>query len=198
MNGLEKINARIRQESQTQAEAILAEARQKCEAIKERWEAEAQQVYETRLNAGKQAIRAEADSADRIARLESKKELLQLKQDMVSEGFDKARDAISALPAQQYCAFLAKLAANAASGGETVILNEKDRAALGEQVVKAANEALEKAGKPAGLTLGETAGDFAGGLILRRGSVETNCTTELLVELCREDMAAKLAGILFD
>ena len=196
MNGLEKINARIRQESQTQAEAILAEAQQKCEAIKERWEAEARQVYEARLSAGRKAIRAEADSADRIARLESKKELLRLKQDMVSASFDKARDAISALPAEQYRAFLVRLAANAAAGGETVILNEKDRAAHGAQVVDAANAALQKAGKPAGLTLAGTAGDFAGGLILRRGSIETNCTTELLVE--RGDMAAKLAGVLFD
>ena len=198
MNGLEKINERIRQESQTQAETILAEARQQCEAIKARWEAEAKQVYETRMSAGRQDIQEQAASLERIARLESKKELLQLKQDLVSAGFDKARDAISALPAQQYCAFLAKLAANAAAGGEAVILNQKDRAAHGAQVVKAANEALQKAGKPAGLTLAEDTGAFSGGLILRRGSVETNCTTELLVELCRGDMAAKLAGILFD
>lgn len=198
MRGTEKIITHIQADAKAQADSILQKAQQQCDEIRTRWETEANQVYETRLNAGKQAIRAEADSADRIARLESKKELLQLKQDMVSEGFDKARDAISALPAQQYCAFLAKLAANAASGGETVILNERDRAALGEQVVKAANEALQKAGKPAGLTLAEDTGDFSGGLILRRGSVETNCTTELLVELCRGDMAAKLAGILFD
>ena len=41
-------------------------------------------------------------------------------------------------------------------------------------------------------------GSFAGGLVMRRGNVEANCTAELLVELCRADMAAELAGVLFE
>ena len=40
-------------------------------------------------------------------------------------------------------------------------------------------------------------GDFKGGLILRRGNIEVNCTAELLVELCRGDMASELAQVLF-
>ena len=48
------------------------------------------------------------------------------------------------------------------------------------------------------LTLAADAGNFAGGLILRRGNIEVNCTVELLVELCRADMSAQLAGVLFD
>ena len=41
-------------------------------------------------------------------------------------------------------------------------------------------------------------GSFAGGLVMRRGNVEANCTAELLIELCRADMAAELAGVLFE
>ena len=39
---------------------------------------------------------------------------------------------------------------------------------------------------------------FAGGLILRRGSVAANCTAELLVELQRSGMASEIAKVLFD
>ena len=48
------------------------------------------------------------------------------------------------------------------------------------------------------LTLSDSCGDFKGGLILRRGSIEANCTAELLVDLCRGDLSAQLARVLFD
>ena len=75
----------------------------------------------------------------------------------------------------------------------TAIRHARDRKAVGAKVVKAANEKL-KNGK---LTLSDETGDFLGGLILRRGNIEANCTAELLVELCRGDMAAELAKVLF-
>ena len=98
------------------------------------------------------------------------------------------------LPKAEYVSFLAKLAAKAAvSGDEEIILNARDKAAVGADVVSAAN-ALVANGK---LKLSDDTGSFAGGLILRRGSVEANCTVELLVELCRSDMSSELAKVLF-
>ena len=98
------------------------------------------------------------------------------------------------LPEAQYVAFLAKLAAKASvTGDEEIVLNARDCKAIGDKLVKAANEKL-KGGK---LKLSSETGDFKGGLILRRGSIEANCTAELLVDLCRDEMAAELAGVLF-
>ena len=68
-----------------------------------------------------------------------------------------------------------------------------DAAAFAAVVEKA--NALLPAGK---LSLSAATGDFAGGLILKRGSIEANCTIELLVELCRGDMSAQLAKVLFE
>ena len=48
------------------------------------------------------------------------------------------------------------------------------------------------------LTLSASTGDFDGGLILRRGNIEVNCTSSLLVELCRGEMSAAIAGVLFE
>ena len=64
--------------------------------------------------------------------------------------------------------------------------------------LSAANEKLAAAGRKAELKISPAEGSFAGGLLLRRGSIETNCTAELLVELLRGDMSAELAGVLFD
>ena len=99
------------------------------------------------------------------------------------------------LPEEQYVDFLAALAAKASvTGEEEILLNARDRAAVGGKVVEAANARLS-GGK---LTLAEDCGEFAGGLILRRGNVEANCTAELLVELCRGEMSSELAGMLFE
>ena len=131
---------------------------------------------------------------DRIARMEAKKGVLALKQQMVGEAFDKAFDMLVSMPEAEYTTFLAKLAAKAsATGDEEVVLNARDRAAVGEKVVSAAN-ALIPNGK---LTLSADTGAFAGGLILRRGSVEANCTVELLIELARGEMSSDIAKVLF-
>ncbi|MBS1420107.1 MAG: hypothetical protein HP001_07755 [Oscillospiraceae bacterium] len=195
MKGTEKIIAHIQADAKAQADAILAQAEQQCASIREDYEKKASAAYGDKIRAGVKECQDKVDSIERIAQMEAKKAVLALKQEMVSASFDKARDMIVGLPKEQYAAFLAKLAAQAAvTGDEEVLLNGRDRDTVGPAAVKAANETLG-AGR---LTLAADAGNFAGGLILRRGNIEVNCTVELLVELCRADMSAQLAGVLFD
>ena len=195
MKGTEKIIAHIQADAKAQADAILAQAEQQCASIREDYEKKASAAYGDKIRAGVKECQDKVDSIERIAQMEAKKAVLALKQEMVSASFDKARDMIVGLPKEQYAAFLAKLAAQAAvTGDEEVLLNGRDRDTVGPAAVKAANETLG-AGR---LTLAADAGNVAGGLILRRGNIEVNCTVELLVELCRADMSAQLAGVLFD
>ena len=194
MKGTEKIIAHIQADAKSQADAILAEAEKQCEAIRADYDKKAAQVYAEKVRTGTKACQDQVDSVQRIARMEAKKALLSVKQEMVAKSFEQAQELLTSLPEEQYVAFLAKLAARASvSGDEEIVLNERDREAVGEAVVKAAN-ALLKGGK---LSLSERTGSFAGGLILSRGNVEANCTAELLVELCRGEMSAEIADMLF-
>ena len=194
MKGTEKIIAHIGADAKTQADAILAQAEARCAEIREGYEQQAKQAYAERIRAGVKANQDRLDSMERLAKMEGRKAILALKQDMVAESFDRACDQLVNLPAAEYGAFLAKLAVKASvTHDEEVVLNARDRKALGDKVIEAANKALG-GGK---LTLSKETGDFKGGLILRRGSIEANCTAELLVDLCREEMAAELAGVLF-
>lgn len=198
MKGSEKIIEHIRSDAQAQADAILARAEEQCAAIRADYDAKAGESYHARLRAGVKACEDRVDSMDRIARMEAKKGVLALKQEMVSESFALAQKKLTELPEAEYTALLARLAADAAvTGGEELLLNARDRAAVGEAVVKAANALLKEQGKTAALKLAKGEGDFAGGLILRRGSIEVNCTAELLVELQRGAMASELAEVLF-
>ncbi len=194
MKGTEKIIAHIQADAKSQADAILAEAEKQCEAIRADYDKKAAQVYAEKVRTGTKACQDQVDSVQRIARMEAKKALLSVKQEMVAKSFEQAQELLTSLPEEQYVAFLAKLAARASvSGDEEIVLNERDREAVGEAVVKAAN-ALLKGGK---LSLSERTGSFAGGLILSRGNVEANCTAELLVELCRGEMSVEIADMLF-
>ena len=194
MKGTEKIIAHIQADAKSQADAVLAAAEKQCDAIRADYDKKAAQVYAEKVRTGTKACQDQVDSVQRIARMEAKKTLLSVKQEMVAKSFEKAQELLTSLPEEQYVAFLAKLAARASvTGDEDIVLNAKDRAAVGEAVVKAANARLE-GGK---LRLSERTGTFAGGLILSRGNVEANCTVELLVELCRGEMSVEIADMLF-
>ncbi|MBO5497681.1 MAG: V-type ATP synthase subunit E [Oscillospiraceae bacterium] len=194
MKGTEKIIAHIQADAEAQADAILAQAEQNCASIHAAWDQKAKDAYAEKIRVGVKANQDRLDSMERLAKMEGRKAVLGVKQDLVAESFDRAAELLVNLPEEQYVALLAKLAAEASvTGEEEIVLNERDRAAVGQKVVDAANEKLS-GGK---LTLSADTGDFKGGLILRRGSIEANCTAELLVELRREDMAAELAKVLF-
>ena len=199
MKGTEKIIAHIQADAKAQADAILAQSELQCAEIRKRYEAQAKERYGEKIRQGVKACQDSIDSVERINQMEAKKSILALKQEMVSKSFDKACTMLTALPEEQYVALLGKLAAQAAvTGDEEIVLNARDKAAVGDAVVKAANAKLEARGVKAGLSLADTEGSFAGGLILHRGNIEVNCTAELLVELCREEMSATLAGVLFE
>ncbi len=194
MKGTEKIIAHIKADADAQVNAILAQAEQQCAGIRGDFDKQAAALYAERLRAGVKETQDKVDGEARIARMEGRKELLAAKQELVSRSFRKAQEQIVSLPEEQYVAFLAKLAAQASvTGEEKIVLNARDRKTIGEKLVKAANARL----KNGRLTLAEETGDFAGGLILRRGSIEANCTVELLVELSRSELSAQVAEILF-
>ena len=195
MKGTEKIIAHIRADADAQTAAIRAQSEQQCAGVRDGYDKQAQELYREKIRAGVAECQDMADSAARLGQMETKKAILALKQDMVSKSFELARKKITQLPQEQYVEFLAKTAANASvTGDEEMLFNAKDRDSVGALVVAAANEKLS-GGK---LTLASDAGSFDGGFILRRGNVEVNCTVELLVELCRADMSAQIAGVLFD
>ena len=193
MKGTEKIIAHIEADAQGQADAILNEARDQCAAIQKAYEEKAAYLYSDRIREGVKLCQEQEDSALRITRMEARKSVLSVKQEMVEKSFDLATQMIISLPDEKYVAFLADLVKKAGpDGDEEIILNAADRTRIGDALIKAVNDDGAK------MKLADETRDMKGGLILRRGSIETNCSVELLVELCRGELSAKLADVLFD
>ena len=84
------------------------------------------------------------------------------------------------------------------NGTEELVLNASDKAELGKAVCKTANEKLAAAGKLGKLTLSEDTADISGGVIVRFGGIETNCSIDALVRQQRNALATEVAQVLFE
>ena len=204
MNGIEKITGQIDADVQKEIDAALDQARAQAQEIEARYASQAEAQAEAIRRKGEQDAALRQERLVDVAKLEARKTLLAAKQDMVGQAFDLALKKLLELPDQEYIALLAKLAVAASrTGREQVIFSQKDRSRYGKQAVTMANDMLAKKAGPraaesAGmLTLAEESRPIAGGLILRDGRVETNCSFEVLIHLQRDALSAEVARTLF-
>ncbi len=198
MKGIEKITAHIEADAKAEAQAILDAADAKVRETEAQYNQKAQDEYWAKIKAGTRDCEDRVQRMNRLAAMESKKAILATKQEMVKKAFDKAQEMIISLPADKYTAFLARLASESASTGEEeVIFNERDKNSCGAEVVKAANARLAEKGVKAGLKMSDETVAIQGGLILRQGGIEVNCTVETLVDMCRGEMSSQLAEVMF-
>ena len=195
MKGIEKITARIENDGRAETSQMLKEAEDKAAAVLAEYKAKAEAETAAAVEAGKAAAQRQAERLESAAHMEAKKQFLAAKQACLDEAFQKAQKKLLALPDDKYAELLAKMAVKASTTGkEEVLLNQKDRERVGEQVVAKANELLRRQGK---LTLAEDTRPMEGGLTLRSGSVEINCAFETELRVLRENMASEIAAILF-
>ena len=194
MNGLDKIIARMEADTRAECDALAANAAENAAAILRDYQAQADAA------ARDSAQRAEAQAAEHLEHLNGSSQLarrqrvLAAKQQLIDEAFARAAQALAALPQADYIDLLAALAAENGSGDEELLLSAHDRETVGAAVVDAAN-----AKKPgAAFRLSDETRDTGGGLVLRRGRVELNCSfTEKLRQLRQEESSA-VAKLLFD
>jgi V/A-type H+-transporting ATPase subunit E len=199
MNGIDKIIAHIKADSDAECKAIADEAAAKCEEIRAQCEQAARVEHEKIITKGKQDAETRIDRLNHVAELEGKKQILAVKQEMVSLAFERAVQMITELPEDQYISLLVRLASSASrTGNEQIILSAGDRARFGKAVCVKANEVLASSGKEANLKLSEQTRNIRGGLILSSGDIEVNCSTDALVMQLKNELSSKVAGVLFD
>ena len=192
MNGLEKINSRIENDARADVEAIVSQARQEAEAITAQYRAQAQQI-----EADASARRGKM-TEDRLSRLQGSTEmacrqlLLGAKQSCIDEAFFKASKAIRAIPREQYNEVVAAIAAQTGNGDEEIIV-EADDAPYLEKIVARANEL-----KPgAHFRASDEQRFLGGGIVLKKGPVEINCSFGAQLAALRQEMATEIAEVLF-
>lgn len=199
MKGTEKIIAHIRADGDAEAKKIIDAASKQAEEKRAESFKAALSEYEKLMQAGNAECEDILSGSRRIAEMEAKKSVLSVKQEMISAAFDAAREEIVNMPRDKYTQFLARMAAEAAvSGMEEIVLNARDKAEVGKAVCKAANELLSAKGTPSKLTVSEETADISGGVIVRFGGIETNCSIDALIRQRRSGLSTEVAAALFE
>ena len=199
MKGTEKIIAHIRADGDAEAKKIIDAASKQAEEKRAESFKAALSEYEKLMQAGNAECEDILSGRRRIAEMEAKKSVLSVKQEMISAAFDAAREEIVNMPRDKYTQFLARMAAEAAASGmEEIVLNARDKAEVGKAVCKAANELLSAKGTPGKLTVSEDTADISGGVIVRFGGIETNCSIDALIRQRRSGLSTEVAAAMFE
>lgn len=193
MNGIEKIIGLIQSEGQAEIDTVLEKARADAAEITARYqdqsEAEAADLeFKNQKNAAEHEERLIS-----VAQMESRKVVLQVKQEMIEKAYALALKKLCSMQEDQYIEVLKHLILKASvSGREDVIFSPRIREAIGKIAVEQVNQATGK-----NLVLSEETRLIPGGFILKDGNIEVNCAFDTLVRLERTETAGMVAKKLF-
>ena len=197
MDGITKITERILAEADAACTEISEKAAKRCDAIRAEYEQKAEEAYNSVIAKGSTEIELDAQRYVRNAQMDARKEVLSLKQDMIDAAFAAARDKIVNMPKNEYTAWVVKVIADAADGDEEIILDAKD-SAIGSEIVAKANAVLAAKGRKTALSLSDTTRSIDGGVVLRKGNIEMNCSLDAILAQHRKDLASEVAQLLFE
>ncbi len=124
-----------------------------------------------------------------VANLEVKKEILQVKQDLVNKAFDSALMKIKS-DKKLYAELLGAML-KYAENGDSVIIAKTDAKLMTKKFV------AENVPEGVVVTVSKDYGDFVGGIILNSEKADKNLTLEVELKSLREEIEPKIAKILF-
>ena len=191
MNGIENITKRIADDAEKEALKIISEAEKEAEAVRKEYAKKGEDIRNAIIERGKKSASERESRLCGVAGLEARKTSLAKKQELISRAFDAAIKKLSDLSDDERADALAALALRAADGGKgEIILSASERAAIGDKIIA-------KCAANSGITLSAETREIGGGLILRDGASEVNCTFEALVYGQRDTLGREIADILF-
>ena len=222
INGLNKITDKILSEAQAKADKILADAQAECDRINAEYAERAEKIR------SEISGEAEKGGMEYVARIRSTAAtnklnlLLQTKSDLIDGVFAGVLEQTRNLELQKYNEILIGLLSAALleqiDSEETsrnlygeedalapevyeVVFNQRDRDRSGKAVIEGVQKHLTgkvSAEKLARLSLATQTANIDGGLVLRCGNVESNCSLAILFAQLREGLESEVARTLFD
>ncbi|MCI8442650.1 MAG: hypothetical protein HFG27_08980 [Provencibacterium sp.] len=192
LNGLQNLTDKIQSDAKGYAQELAESTRKKVEELLREQQGQADALRAETAEAARREAEGIIARAQSQSALEERNALLRQKREMINEAFELAADEIASMPKEKYVALLAKLVKKYQTGTAEIILNARDKKAVGGELLSAL---LSGAGAPT-CSLSSEVGSFKGGLILREGDVDTNCTVEVLCEGMRHELEPKVIELL--
>ncbi len=219
MTGLEKVTGKILADAEADARGILDRADAECAEITRRYEAETEAELERMREQNDRECQSLIIRAKSSAAMAKRNAILEARAAILDEAYAAADRQVRSMVGEQYLELLQKMLRSALKRqlegeeeslrlyGEDispalyeVMLNSRDRDTYGERLLTAFREGLG-AKLPAAalhkLCLSAETPRIDGGLILRCGPVETNCSLAMLMAENRRETEARVSRILF-
>ena len=196
MTGLEKMQSQILSEAESSAKEILDQAKKEAEGIVEearkRAEAECRRISEKSEAEVKGLEERAVSSAD----LQRRKELLQAKQEVISQMLDQAYESLLCADEKDYFDMLRKMLRKFVLPQEGEICFSKEDL---ERMPKGFQEEIQAIAKEKGgaLALSEEVRSVRGGFVLIYGGIEENCTFRAMFNSKKDELSDKVHALLF-
>ena len=219
MTGLEKVTGKIIADAEADARVILDRAEAECAAVKEKYAAATEAELEKLREENDRECQSLIIRARSSAAMAKRNALLEARAALLDEAYAMAERQIKNMNPEQYLDLLQKMLRSALKNqlageeesmrlyGEDispavyeVILNSRDRDTYGETLLpafKTGYGARLPETAHAKLRMAAETAPIDGGLVLRCGPVETNCSLAMLMAENRRETEARVSRILF-
>ena len=190
MSGVEKITARLNEETAAQCEEILVAAKNKAAEIVGRAQAEGNAVIQkAEAEAKKRGEQILASAASQSA-ANARKAMLAAKVDLINEVLSVAKQSLHDISDEAYFNALAGLARkNRRDGVGEMLMCERD-------LRRMPKDFIDKLGY--GVKVSPIPVNIEDGFILKYGEIEQNCTFSALFCAFSQELQARAASLLFD
>ena len=179
---IEKITSTILDEAKEVEREALKEAQQQCDQIIEEAQKKAQAHMEAMVKKGHEEKEKIILRRQSVASIDSKKVLLEKKQEIIKECFDESITRITNLPREEYINYLVQVGINSEMYGGLLTFNEK----YGERPYSES------------FTLNEVSEPITGGFWIRYRLTYADNTVGTQVDFARTEMAAEVSRMLFE
>lgn len=192
MNGGDKIIDRIKADSKSAVDAVMAQSARECKAI----------MSEAEQTAGKRAAAIDAKTQTQLnqiaassksrAELETRNALLKQRRAEIDKTVTGLQEYLLSLPDDRYFDAVYKLAAQLSGKSGVVYLNQKDL----DRKPADFEEKLRANGLNA--TVGDKPLDISGGFVLKDGNIEENMDFKALISSRKDELEDLIHRELFD
>ena len=186
---LSNLEQTVAKKAQSEADAILAEARQKADALREKESARLREEHQRRMTALEAQLRAELDRQTGDQEAQDRLQALRIKNEIIESVFRAAAEGIRNLPADGYRRWLREQLLRLPSDQPLqVAANAADLPVIARLLGEIGRPNLSAAAEPAPL---------AGGFVARGGRNDLDFSIEAVMSVLRESLAEEVAQRLF-
>ncbi len=192
----EQVIQKIIADAKAEAEKIVQQAKDAQAKERSELDRELEQYRQQSTTIAEKAGQDEKSHILAAARMETARQLLSVKREVLDGVFAEAKQQLQNLNDDEYRKLMSRLMREAVETGDEEVVVDKNETRIDQEFVKNVNRELGP-GYKGNLRLSDDKLDLGGGFVLRRGKIKTNISFDVLIDQARKELEIELAKKLF-